>query len=77
LGDATGAERVIRFFERVLIHPKPPFAGQPFVLQPWQVSEIIRPIYDPMDANGICSQSGLRMEMASRNCEEGVWMLRV
>lgn len=52
LGDATGAERVIRFFERVLIHPKPPFAGQPFILQPWQAQEIIRPIYDPVDAFG-------------------------
>ena len=52
LRDFRGAERVIRFFERVLIHPKPPFAGQPFILQPWPRDEIIRPIYDSMDERG-------------------------
>lgn len=52
LGDTTGADRVVRFFSEVLRHPKPPFAGQPFILQPWQIEEIIRPIYDPVNERG-------------------------
>ena len=60
LGDSRGAERVIRFFERVLVHAKPPFAGRPFLLQDWQKNEIIRPIYNPMDERGRAGAFGGR-----------------
>lgn len=51
LGDARGAERVIRFFERVLIHAKGALAGQPFRLLPFQ-KDFIRAVYDPSSADG-------------------------
>lgn len=38
---ATGA---VRFFERLLKHPKGPLAGQPFLLEPWQ-REIVRELF--------------------------------
>lgn len=41
----TGA---VRFFERLLTHPKGPLAGQPFTLQPWQ-REIIAAIFGQKD----------------------------
>lgn len=47
----TGA---IRFFERLLTHPKGPLHGQPFTLQPWQ-REIIGAIFGQKDR-----ETGLR-----------------
>lgn len=52
LGDATGAERVFRFFRGVLRHGKGEWAGKPFDLLPFQ-EEIIRGLYDPTNAAGL------------------------
>ena len=49
--------RVLRFFQRHLRHPmKGRWAGQPFIPEPWQVSEIIDPIFGTIDA-----KTGLRV----------------
>ncbi len=51
--DADRVERVVRFFERCLIHVKGKFAGQPFVLEPWQRAEIIEPLFGAVDRRGV------------------------
>lgn len=39
------ADRVEHFFERILTHTKGRWARSPFVLEPWQRDEIIRPLF--------------------------------
>lgn len=45
-------DHVLAFFERVLRHTKGRFAGQPFVPQPWQIRDIIAPLFGWVDADG-------------------------
>lgn len=39
------ADRVVRFFERLLVHTKGPSARKAFVLLPWQQHDIIEPLF--------------------------------
>ena len=39
------AMRVVKFFERVLVHTKGRFARKPFVLMSWQRDKIIVPLF--------------------------------
>lgn len=52
--DERAAVGAVRFFERLLRHPKGPLAGQPFLLAPWQ-AEIVRRLFGCKD-----DVSGLR-----------------
>jgi len=72
LGDTQGAARVVRFFHEVLRHPKPPFAGQPFILQPWQIEEIIKPIFDNVDERGARRIRKALIMMAKKNGKSGL-----
>lgn len=72
LGDLTGAARVIRFFEGALVHPKPPFAGRPFIPTPWQISQIIEPIFDPLDPYGYRRIRRALVMMAKKNGKTGI-----
>lgn len=45
LFDNRAACHVERFFVRFLKHSHKPFAGQPFVSQPWQRDQILRPLF--------------------------------
>ena len=47
--DPDKAARVQKFFERHLRHMKGRWAGQPFVLEQWQMDEIIAPIFGTID----------------------------
>lgn len=49
--DEARAERVIRFFERCLVHVEGRFAGKPFLLEDWQKA-IIRDLFGSVDRNG-------------------------
>ena len=42
------AEIAVRFFERLLVHPKGPMAGQPFILEGWQ-RDIVRNLFGTID----------------------------
>jgi phage terminase large subunit-like protein len=42
---APRAQRVVRFFERVLVHTKGVYAGRPFTLTAWQRDQIIVPLF--------------------------------
>jgi phage terminase large subunit-like protein len=39
------ADRVVKFFAELLVHPMGALAGQRFILAPWQEWEIIRPLF--------------------------------
>ena len=43
--DEVEAERAVRFFETRLTHVKGELAGRPFILEPWQRDNIIRPLF--------------------------------
>lgn len=45
------AQQVIRFFERVCIHPKGRWAGQPFLLEDWQ-KHLLTELYGTVDPDG-------------------------
>jgi phage terminase large subunit-like protein len=44
------ADRVVDFFRKYLVHTKGEWAGKPFVLEPWQENDIIRPLFGTVDA---------------------------
>lgn len=39
------AEHIRAFFAEMLVHTKGKFAGQPFILRPWQYDDIVRPLF--------------------------------
>ncbi|NUR00419.1 MAG: terminase large subunit [Streptomyces sp.] len=43
--DQAAADRVVAFFERVLVHTKGRHARTPFLLTDWQKDEIVRPLF--------------------------------
>ena len=43
--DEAAANRVFRFFEKVLKHSKGKWAGKPFILQEWQRRDILGPLF--------------------------------
>lgn len=43
--DKKAAGFAVNFFEKLLVHVKGEWAGQPFVLQDWQREEIIKPLF--------------------------------
>jgi phage terminase large subunit-like protein len=53
--DQDKADRAVRFFPRHLRHVKGRWAGQPFVLEPWQEWHIVRPLFGTVD-----KRTGLR-----------------
>lgn len=49
----AGGDRVARFFEKHLRHLKGRWAGEPFVLEPWQRREIVDPLFGTFDRKGL------------------------
>jgi phage terminase large subunit-like protein len=49
--DAT-AQRAVRFIERYCVHTKGEWAGKPFLLEPWQRDEIMRPLFGWLREDG-------------------------
>jgi phage terminase large subunit-like protein len=43
--DEEAAEKAVRFIEKYLTHTKGEWGGKPFILEEWQKSEIIKPIF--------------------------------
>ena len=43
--DEHAANLACAFFEKYLVHVKGEWAGNPFLLEPWQRDEIIRPLF--------------------------------
>jgi phage terminase large subunit-like protein len=51
--DPTKAARVVRFIETQCSHVKGELAKQPFILEQWQIDDIINPLFGMVDENGI------------------------
>src|SRR5436309_1397050 len=43
--DKKAAQRAVDFFAECLVHVKGEYAGRPFLLEPWQANDIIRPLF--------------------------------
>lgn len=43
--DADAAQRAVDFFAECLMHVKGEHAGRPFILEPWQQDELVRPLF--------------------------------
>jgi phage terminase large subunit-like protein len=43
--DQAAADKVVAFFERVLVHTKGRYARTPFLLEDWQKTDIVAPIF--------------------------------
>lgn len=43
--DAAAADKAVGFFEKYLVHVKGRWAGKPFILEPWQRDEIVKPLF--------------------------------
>lgn len=50
--DAKKADAACQFFSRYLRHTKGRFAGTPFLLEPWQSDQIIRPLFGEVGDDG-------------------------
>ena len=64
--DRDAADKVIRFFEKLLIHSKGEWAGKPFVLQDWQ-REILREIFGWKRADGTRKYRNVYLEWPRKN----------
>ena len=51
--DEAKADRAVRFIETLCSHTKGAKGGQPFILEPWQRDEIIRPIFGTVRDDGL------------------------
>lgn len=50
--DEKAAEHAVNFIERRLTHTQGIWAGQPFILMPWQRDDIIRPLFGTLNPDG-------------------------
>jgi len=65
--DKAAADRVVMFFEKLLVHSKGEWAGQPFVLQPWQRDDIVRPLFGWKRADGLRRYRRAYIELPRKN----------
>lgn len=61
------AERACNFFERVLVHTKGEWAGQPFTLLGWQRDDIIRPLFGTLNEDGTRQYRRAYVEIPRKN----------
>ena len=65
--DLARAEKVRTFFEKFLRHSKSPFAGQPFILLPWQWNDLIGPLFGWIRPDGTRRFRTAFCEIAKKN----------
>lgn len=66
--DEKAAQVAVNFFERLLVHSKGEWAGQPFLLQEWQKQKIIRPLFGwKREANGLRRYRTAYIEVPRKN----------
>src|SRR5262245_45606950 len=49
---ATQADEVVRFFQTRLTHVKGELAGRPLILAPWQIRDIVNPLFNQRHPDG-------------------------
>lgn len=65
--DERYAEIVATFLRTFCVHTKDPFAGQPFVLLPWQYDDIVGPLYSWRRPDGRRRFTELFCQVAKKN----------
>jgi phage terminase large subunit-like protein len=65
--DTRAASQAVRFFEKLLVHSKGEWAGQPFVLQDWQRDDIIKPLFGWKRADGTRRYRQAYIEIPRKN----------
>lgn len=65
--DDRAADLAIAFFERFLRHSKGEWAGQPFVLEDWQKTDIIRPLFGWKRPDGFRKYRWAYIEVPKKN----------
>ena len=61
------ADDVISFIEKHCSHVKGELGGSPFLLEPWQKDQILRPLYGTLDANGLRQYRTAYIELPRKN----------
>lgn len=61
------ADQAKRFFERYLRHTKGRYASSPFILEPWQWTDIIRPIFGNVKEDGTRQYQQVLLEVPRKN----------
>tara|TARA_R100001463_G_scaffold97765_3_gene152279 strand:- start:918 stop:2480 length:1563 start_codon:yes stop_codon:yes gene_type:complete len=65
--DEKKANRAVAFIEKFLTHTKGELGGQPFILEPFQKDEIIKPIFGWVDKNGLRKYRTVYIEIPRKN----------
>ena len=65
--DEDEAQRVVDFFAQFLRHSKGRWAGQPFILAPWQRDDCVRPLFGWMRPDGTRRFRQAYWEVAKKN----------
>jgi phage terminase large subunit-like protein len=65
--DDQAADKAVFFFEKLLHHVKGEWAGQKFILEPWQEDEIIRPLFGWMRLDGTRKYRTAYIEIPRKN----------
>ena len=65
--DETAAQTAVNFFEKLLRHTKGEWAGQPFVLDEWQKTHIIEPLFGWKKADGTRKYRTAYIEVPRKN----------
>lgn len=65
--DKKAADLAVAFFEKLLMHSKGEWAGQPFRLQEWQRDDIIRPLFGWKRADGTRRYRHAYIEIPRKN----------
>ena len=65
--DKKKANRAVAFIETFLTHTKGELGGKPFLLEPWQKDQIIKPLFGWVDENGIRKYRTCYIEIPRKN----------
>jgi len=70
--DEALGQRVVDFFPKFLRHPVGRWAGQPFVLEPWQANDIIMPAFSWIRSNGLRRFRTIQIWVAKKNGKSAI-----
>jgi phage terminase large subunit-like protein len=72
LFDEKAASMAEAFFDKILVHVKGEWAGQPFMLEPWQREEVIRPLFGWKNPDGTRRYRVAYIEIPRKNGKSSI-----
>lgn len=64
---AEAVDRVVTFFSHCLVHLESPWAGKPFHLLPWELNDLIRPVFGTLKRDGLRQYRFVHVDIAKKN----------